>query len=92
MAGALLDRMPRVAGPFDPDDASGYREWRARKLAGYPRDVAALTVEIRDPRALTLAERAALVDRCRRANMAVYVCGCTTPTRTCRARWGASSA
>jgi hypothetical protein len=73
MTDALVDRIARAAGPFDPENDGAYREWRARKLAGYPRDLAALTVEVRDPRALTVAERAALVDRCRRANMAVYV-------------------
>ena len=73
MTGALPDRIARAAGPFDPGDGRGYREWRAQKLAEYPGDIAALTVEVRDPRALTVAERAALVDRCRRANMAIYV-------------------
>jgi alpha-ketoglutarate-dependent taurine dioxygenase len=71
--GATLEVVPRPASPFDPDNGAGYRQWRAAKLAGYPANLAALTVEIGDPRALSAAERAALVAACRRANMAVYV-------------------
>ena len=73
MTDTVLQLGSRVESPFDPDNGVGYLQWRAGKLAGCPADVAALTVEIGDPRALTVAERAALVDRCRRANMAVYV-------------------
>jgi alpha-ketoglutarate-dependent taurine dioxygenase len=72
---APLQDISRAASLFDPDNVIGYREWRANKLAGYPADVSALTVEIGDPRALTVAERTALVVRCRRANMVVYVSG-----------------
>jgi alpha-ketoglutarate-dependent taurine dioxygenase len=61
--------------PFNPDDPVAYREWRARKLAAYPADAAGLVVAVADPFALTPAERAELVDRCARANMAVYVSG-----------------
>jgi len=43
------------------------------KLAGAPARHDDLTVEVGDPTALTAGERAALVDRCRRANMAFYV-------------------
>lgn len=59
--------------PFDLQDLAAYRDWRARKLAAYPAATAALVVPVGDPRALTTAEKAALVDRCQRANMAVYV-------------------
>jgi len=58
--------------PFDPDDARAYRAWREAKLAGYPRRAADLIVEVRDPRALTVAERGAMLERLARANMAVY--------------------
>ena len=70
-----LQSSARTATPFDPDNAAGYRRWREDKLARYPQDISALTVEIRDPRALTAAERAALVTACRRANLVVYACG-----------------
>ena len=60
------------SGPFSLDDANAYRRWRERKLRDYPRAVDELIVEVRDPRNLTRAERTALSERCRRANMAVY--------------------
>ena len=70
---ASRSRSPtRAPGPFDPGADSAYAAWRAAKLANYPATVADLRVPVRDPRALTDAERAALADRCRRANMAVY--------------------
>ena len=70
----VLDTPPpaRAASPFDLDDAAGYRRWRAWKLAVRPLDAAALTVDLADPRALTAAEREALLDRIVRANMALY--------------------
>jgi alpha-ketoglutarate-dependent taurine dioxygenase len=59
-------------GPFDPGADDAYAAWRAEKLARYPAAIADLVVPVRDPRALTHAERSALAQRCRRANMAVY--------------------
>ena len=72
---AMVSTRPSAACArvFDLDDVAAYRSWRSRKLAEYPPDLASLVVPIADPRALTVAEKAALVDRCRRANMAVYV-------------------
>jgi alpha-ketoglutarate-dependent taurine dioxygenase len=72
---AAWQTVTRTESPFDPDNAGGYRRWREDKLAAYPQDMSALTVEIGDPRALTAAERAALVTACRRANLVVYACG-----------------
>jgi len=74
VTGALAQGLPPAGSPFDPDDDAAYREWRTRKLAGYPADTTALLLTIGDPRALTPSEKGAIVDRCRRANMAVYVC------------------
>ncbi len=62
-------RLPR---PFDLADRAAYRDWRERKLAAYPATVAELIVEVADPARLTERERAALLERCTRANMAVY--------------------
>lgn len=62
----------RARSPFDPDDGSDYRRWRSAKLDRAPRDVAELVVEVRDPCALTAAERAAIAARCGAANMAIY--------------------
>ncbi len=61
-----------VDTPFDLDDDLAYRVWRAAKLADAPRGAADLIVDVDDPAALTTAERAALLDRCARWNMAIY--------------------
>ena len=58
--------------PFALDDDGTYRRWRDSKLAPYPLRPADLLVELRDPASPTAAERAALLDRCRRCNMALY--------------------
>jgi hypothetical protein len=58
--------------PFDLCDDAGYLAWREAKLAAAPRGADALTVELSDPLNLTPAERAALLDRCARHNMALY--------------------
>ena len=67
---ARLEAPPRAA--FDLDDEAAYLAWRANKLARFPRTLSELVVEVRDPRALSPAERQALLERCARANMAVY--------------------
>jgi alpha-ketoglutarate-dependent taurine dioxygenase len=61
-----------MAGPFDLTDAAAYQAWRARKLDAYPKQLADLIVAVADPRHLSADERAAILDRCRRANMAIY--------------------
>jgi Taurine catabolism dioxygenase TauD, TfdA family len=62
----------RAASPFDLDDTVSYRRWREAKLVCYPACAEDLIVEVRDPRSLSCAERAALLDRISRANVAVY--------------------
>jgi alpha-ketoglutarate-dependent taurine dioxygenase len=62
-------RLPRH---FDLDERDAYLAWRERKLARYPTSADALVVEVRDPIRLTAAERTALLERCARANMAIY--------------------
>ena len=61
-----------MQNPFDLDNASAYLRWREHKLAHAITNTDELIVEIKDPRALTKAEHAALLARCRRSNMAVY--------------------
>jgi alpha-ketoglutarate-dependent taurine dioxygenase len=58
--------------PFDPDNRPAYEAWRDSKLAGYPASVGDLVVEVKDPRKLTPAEHAALLERCRKTNLAIY--------------------
>lgn len=59
--------------PFYLYNESAYQRWRENKLATAPTDLNALIVEINDPRQLTVAEHAAILERCRVANMAIYV-------------------
>lgn len=62
-----------VFSPFSLDNDELYKRWRDLKLKDYPSDLGDLLVEINDPRALTDTEHAALLDRCRKANMALYI-------------------
>lgn len=62
-----------ASSPFDLDDAGAYAAWREQKSALAPRRIEDIVVEIGDPRALTEAERARLLERCSVANMAIYV-------------------
>ena len=62
----------RAGAAFDLADEAAYQAWRAQKLARFPKTLAELVVEVRDPRALTPGERQALLERCARANMAIY--------------------
>lgn len=59
--------------PFDLNAETAYQVWREHKLATAITKLDALVVEIDDPRRLTSAEHDAILDRCRRANMAIYV-------------------
>ncbi|MDO8933779.1 MAG: TauD/TfdA family dioxygenase [Rhodocyclaceae bacterium] len=61
-----------AASPFALDDVVAYAAWRERKLASAPRRIEDILVEIGDPRALTPAERARLLELNATANMAVY--------------------
>ncbi|MGB0126744.1 MAG: TauD/TfdA family dioxygenase [Rhodocyclaceae bacterium] len=64
------------ATPFDLENDAAYRAWRSAKLAGFPRQAADLLVPVVDPANLTAAERNAILDRCARANMAIYLSRC----------------
>ena len=59
-------------GPFDLADEESYRRWRERKIASRLADVADLVVEISSFGVLTVVEHAAILERCRRMNMAIY--------------------
>ena len=62
-----------AASPFDPENNEAYARWREWKLENHPARLADLAVEVADPGCLTAAEHAAILDNCRRANMAIYV-------------------
>jgi len=72
MLAATTTTLDAARSPFALHEDGLYAAWRARKLAARPASAGDLVVEVRDPRRLSPAEREALVDRCRRANMAIY--------------------
>jgi len=77
MAAAALPRVPDAAAPrpgtpFDLDDHDAYRRWRDGKLRHRARDAQALLVPLRDPRALSPAEREALLQTIARHGVALY--------------------
>lgn len=73
MGAAFVPPPPALqASPFDLDNDVAYQSWRAWKLGCAPATAEELIVEVDDPRALSNAERAALLDRMARTNMALY--------------------
>ncbi|MDH3526750.1 MAG: TauD/TfdA family dioxygenase [Gammaproteobacteria bacterium] len=60
------------ASPFDLASRSTYEGWREWKLGVYPETVEQLIVPINHPHALDRSEKKALLERCKRANMALY--------------------
>jgi len=62
-----------VRSPFNIDDDTLYPRWRDWKLHDYPQSLGDLIVEINDPRTLTPHEHTALLARCAKTNMALYV-------------------
>jgi hypothetical protein len=65
-------KLNAISSPFSLDNDDLYQRWRDQKLKDYPKNLGDLLVEINDPRTLTDAEHAALLARCRKANMALY--------------------
>jgi len=77
--------------PFDLAADSAYQHWRQRKLDEAPTALEALTVEVDDPRQLSAAEHQAILERCQRANMAIYISNtCTDPDKAIPIRLGAA--
>ncbi len=62
-----------MTDPFDLGQKDAYLAWRERKLVQAATRSADLVVEIGDPRNLTCDEKSAIVARCNRSNMAIYV-------------------
>ena len=58
--------------PFDLDNEQAYSEWRAQKLAGFPRAIEELQVSIADGYQLSGQEMAAVHRRLQRANFVIY--------------------
>lgn len=78
-----------MASSFDLTDDAAYRQWRDAKLAHYPQRADELIVTVGDPRHLTPDEIAAVLDRCKRANMAIYASAHTDADKDLPRRMGA---
>ena len=61
-----------ISGPFGLADERAYQRWREWKLTDYPRDAEELIVSIGNPFRLSAQEHQALLDRCQKANAALY--------------------
>jgi hypothetical protein len=85
----LAVTIERATSPFDLDDDATYRRWRSWKLAHQPGSTEALTVDVRDPRALSALERSALLAQIGRSNMALYHSPVTDEDRDIPRRLGA---
>ena len=60
-----------MSNPFDLENSDAYNAWRAAKLAAYPTRLDALRVKIKRLAAPSSAERAALIERIARFNLAI---------------------
>jgi alpha-ketoglutarate-dependent taurine dioxygenase len=74
--------------PFDLRRSRDYARWRTWKLADYPVAASDLRVPLGDPGVLTAGEFAAIMARCRKANMAIYDCGARPFDKSLLRRFG----
>ncbi|GMR17908.1 MAG: hypothetical protein BMS9Abin33_0303 [Gammaproteobacteria bacterium] len=66
-------RQHAARSPFLVDNDELYQVWRDSKIKGYPKEIGDIIVEIGDPRKLKKNEYEALLQHCRKTNMAIYV-------------------
>lgn len=78
--------MPNLAFSLQSPDA--FERWADRKLATFPESVEQLRVELRDPRAPSASERAAITDVIRRCNMALIAHSGTPMDKVQMAQFG----
>jgi alpha-ketoglutarate-dependent taurine dioxygenase len=57
---------------FDLENDQAYQQWKEQKLEHYPSDIQSLIVEIKNPAHLSKSELAAIQQRIRKTNMAIY--------------------
>ena len=62
----------KLGSPFDLDNEEAYHAWLENKLDDYPQSLDDITVEVNDPRDLSVAEFKVIRDLCRKTNMVVY--------------------
>lgn len=63
---------PDSSNPFILSSESAYQRWREKRLERRASSVSDLVVPVADPANPTMQERAAIIERCRYNNMAVY--------------------
>ena len=68
----LTHKLTPDDNPFDLANEAAYRAWADARLEACPASIGELMVEIRNPKQLSPAEKNALLDVCRRANMVLY--------------------
>ncbi|MGE3642441.1 MAG: TauD/TfdA family dioxygenase [Beijerinckiaceae bacterium] len=61
-----------VRGQFSLADSAAYAQWRERKLAQAPQSAQAISIAIADLACPSQVEKAAIIDACSKANMAIY--------------------
>ena len=66
-------RQHAACSPFLVDNDELYQVWRDAKIKNYPKEIGDIIVEIEDPRKLKQSEYEALLQHCRKTNMAIYV-------------------
>ena len=59
--------------PFSLENDDLYQRWRDNKLENYPSKLADLVVELKNGKSMSDIEHAAILDRCKQTNMAIYV-------------------
>jgi len=69
----LLNITVSESNPFDLNNTAAYEAWKIAKLENYPQHGEELIVKIDDPRQLSQSERMAILERCEKANMAIYI-------------------
>jgi len=68
-----IKKIAKSNSPFDLYNQDEYERWRDEKLFNYPDKAEQLIVEINDPMKLSNTERDAIIERCNKANMAIYI-------------------
>jgi len=61
-----------LTSPFNLQNHAAYQKWRQSKLQNYPESVQSVMVEVADINRLTDQEQQALLQCCRKTNMAIY--------------------
>ena len=70
---SVIKHLTIVKSPFNLKHHSLYQRWRDWKLKNYPTSFDELSIKIKDPRRLSPQEYEAILQRCQKTNMAIYI-------------------